>query len=87
MHSACMATKTISLQIDAYERLRRARRSPSESFSQVVLRAEWPTQGITAGELLRRGRAGLFRLPEAAAEAIEALKAQDMPPEDKWRQS
>ncbi|MEM7144189.1 MAG: antitoxin VapB family protein [Verrucomicrobiota bacterium] len=36
-----MATKTISLELDAYERLRRAKRSPRESFSEVVRRAQW----------------------------------------------
>lgn len=84
MHSACMATKTISLQIDAYERLRQARRSPNESFSQVVLRAEWPAQGITAGELLQLARDGRFGLPEEALQEIERAKADDRPPEDKW---
>lgn len=35
-----MATKTISLKLEAYEKLRAARRSPDESFSEVVMRAE-----------------------------------------------
>lgn len=84
MHSACMATKTISLQLDAYERLRQARRNPNESFSQVVLRAQWPAQTITAGELLQRLRDGRFGLPEEALQEIERAKADDLPPEDKW---
>jgi predicted CopG family antitoxin len=46
-----MATKTISLKIEAWERLRRARLTPDESFSEVVLRAEWPERGMTAREL------------------------------------
>lgn len=36
----CMATKTISLEMDAYERLRRAKRE-GESFSGVVRRARF----------------------------------------------
>ena len=36
----CMATKTIALRLEAYERLKRARRTPTESFSDVVMRAE-----------------------------------------------
>jgi predicted CopG family antitoxin len=34
-------TKTISIDLEAYERLRRARRSRSESFSMVIKRATW----------------------------------------------
>lgn len=34
-----MATKTISLKVEAYERLRSARRYREESFSEVVMRA------------------------------------------------
>ena len=47
-----MATKTISLELDAYERLRKARRTPSESFSSVVRRAVFPGTPCTAGEIL-----------------------------------
>lgn len=46
-----MATKTISLELDAYEKLRRARRTPSESFSSVVRRAEFPGAPKTGAEL------------------------------------
>ena len=37
---SCMATKTISLELDAYEKLKRAKRG-SESFSEVVRRARF----------------------------------------------
>ena len=43
----CMATKTISLRVEAYERLRRARLHPNESFSEVVMRAVWQEAPIT----------------------------------------
>ncbi|MCB1102272.1 MAG: hypothetical protein KDL10_07910, partial [Kiritimatiellae bacterium] len=33
-----MPTKTITLELDAYERLKAAKRSPRESFSEVVRR-------------------------------------------------
>lgn len=52
MHALCMATKTISLELDAYERLRRAKRSPRESFSGVVRRAIWRDATPTAGDVL-----------------------------------
>jgi hypothetical protein len=47
-----MATKTIRLELDAYEKLRRARRSPRESFSSVVRRARWDEPGATGPEVL-----------------------------------
>jgi hypothetical protein len=47
-----MATKTISLEIDAYEKLKRAKRSPRESFSSVVRRAHWEDAPATGKELL-----------------------------------
>lgn len=46
-----MPTKTISVTVDAYDKLSRARR-PGESFTQVILRATWPEDTITAAELL-----------------------------------
>ncbi|MEX2529448.1 MAG: antitoxin VapB family protein [Gemmatimonadota bacterium] len=79
-----MATKTISLRIEAYDRLRRARRDPSESFSDVVMRAEWPDLGITAGELLATyERRGAY-FSEASLDRIEEADTSDVPPTDKW---
>ena len=54
MHSLCMPTKTISLLTEAYEKLKRAKRTPSESFSDVVMRARWDDVTTTATDLLRR---------------------------------
>ena len=48
-----MATKTISLKLEAYEKLKAARRYAGESFSEVVLRATWPDETVTAQVLLR----------------------------------
>ena len=64
--------------------MRRARRSPDESFSEVVMRAEWPEVGITGGELLAvYGTAGPH-LSEDALDRIDEAGAADVPPEDKW---
>jgi hypothetical protein len=46
-----MATKTISLELDAYERLRRAKRE-GESFSGVVRRAHFGPCDATGASIL-----------------------------------
>lgn len=84
MHSLCMATKTISVRTEAYERLRAARRYPGESFSDVVLRARWPEDTTTGRELLDLARRSGPRLTDADLDRIDAANRLDAPPEDKW---
>ena len=84
MHNACMATKTISLKLEAYERLRRARRYPEESFSEVVLRAVWPENAPTGAELAEHYRRHGPFFGEADLDRIEDAKRSQRPPEDKW---
>ena len=80
----CMATKTISLSVEAYGRLRSARRRPGESFSQVVMRATWPEMSVTGADLLKlwEGRPALFSDQEL--DTVEELKTKDVPAADKW---
>lgn len=47
-----MATKTITLELDAYEKLRRMKRG-KESFSAVVRRAEFPAETFTGEAIVR----------------------------------
>lgn len=47
-----MSFKTISLSEDAYRILKRAKRSPAESFTEVVKRATWEEPAATMGEAL-----------------------------------
>lgn len=47
-----MATKTISLDRDAYDLLKKEKRTGRESFSQVVRRLATERPALTAGELL-----------------------------------
>lgn len=79
-----MPTKTVSLRLEAYERLKRARRHDGESFSDVVMRAEWPDLGATGGDLLDiYDRRGAF-FSETTLDRIEEVKSSDRAPEDKW---
>jgi len=81
MHGRVMATKTISLEIEAYEKLRRAKRFPRESFSEVVLRASIPDGGVSGRELLAGFDGADSVFSEEALDLIDAVNASDRPPE------
>jgi hypothetical protein len=75
-----MATRTIALRLEAYERLKRARRTPNESFSDVVMRARWPDVDLTGGDLLALyERRGPF-LSQEALDRVEEARSLDRPP-------
>lgn len=85
MYDSCMATKTISIEIDVYERLRSLRKAPSESFSQVLRRELSRTGSITAGELLKRALSEEeLRFTEDEIQAIEDAKLAQGAPQDPW---
>jgi predicted CopG family antitoxin len=77
----CMATKTITLELDAYERLKAAKRSPRESFSEVVRRLPIPGHAFTGRDLLNLRETRGACLTEEDAEAIDAVNRLDRPPE------
>jgi predicted CopG family antitoxin len=79
-----MATKTISLKMEAYNKLKSARRYPGESFSEIVLRASWPEETVTAGEFLELCRERGPVYTTEMVERVEKLKEDDEPAEDKW---
>ena len=79
-----MSTKTISVSLPAYERLRRARHKPDESFSHVILRAEWRGDTVTADQLCREiGQSpACYSIPEI--DRVEDAKRVAETPVDKW---
>jgi hypothetical protein len=79
-----MSTKTVSLKVEAYNRLKAARRYPGESFSEVVLRATWPEDTVSAGEFLILLRQEGLRFTPEEVDRVEALKRLDRPAHDKW---
>lgn len=79
-----LGTKTISLKTEAYERLRGARRYSGESFSEIVLRASWPEDTVTGRSLLAHWRSSTPLFSSSELDRIEATRAADAPPEDKW---
>ena len=83
MHVSCMATKTISLEIDAYERLRAAKKA-GESFSAVVRRAVFPEEPPTGASLLRWSSGRKKRVRDGYLNAVEEAVRSDLPPEDPW---
>jgi hypothetical protein len=79
-----MATKTISIDLLAYERLSRARSHEKESFSRVIRRALWPNASTT-GRTLLASLESLPTLPPEILKDLEEDQALDHPPADKWR--
>lgn len=78
-----MATKTISIDVEAWETLRRARRTPQESFSKVIKRAHWEEPRTAAAFLARME--GLPTATEDELARLDEIQRQDAPPEDKWQ--
>ncbi len=74
---SCMATKTITLELDAYEKLRRAKRT-GESFTAVVRRARFGPPDASGASIL----ASLDGMPvrEADYAAVEYWESLERAP-------
>lgn len=84
-----MAVKTITIELDAYERLKSFKSGPAESFSQVIRRLGPRESGATAGEILRRAeeRARIGRGPSLQElDRVEDLRRKKMRSTDHWRE-
>ena len=78
-----MATKTITLELDAYEKLRAAKRG-RESFSSVVRRVVIPDAPKSGSELvaLIRSRGPLFS--DSELDEMESAADHDSLPDNPW---
>ncbi len=74
--------KSLSLRMDAYEKLRRARTSPDESLSDVVMRAQWDHQEVTEGNLFALAQERGFLHDSDRPELINVMKSQEKIPEE-----
>ena len=79
----CMATKTISLDLEAYEHLRAARINERESFSKVVKRAVWPAQAGTAADLLAWRKESELKVDNAVLDHLDVSQQGDISASDK----
>ncbi len=78
-----MATKTISLELDAYEKLRAAKRG-SESFSSVVRRAVIPGTTKNGAEVIAYLKSEGPFFEEEELDAMESAAEADIPPTNPW---
>jgi predicted CopG family antitoxin len=76
-----MATKTVSVDEDAYRALVRARRHRGESFSKVIKRAKWDDGPKRCGDLLARASG---EVSDATLQRLLEAQEDDQPPTDKW---
>ena len=78
-----MSTKTISIDLVAYERLKNARLGPKDSFSQVIRRAQWAQEAKTCGGLLV-ALEGLPAADDVVIQHLESSQQQDLAPDNSW---
>lgn len=78
-----MATKTISIDLIAYEKLTAARLGPRDSFSQVIRRAQWDQAPKTCSALLS-AMPGMPVADEEVIQHLDSAQQQDLPPDNPW---
>jgi hypothetical protein len=78
-----MASKTITLELDAYDKLRLAKRG-GESFTEVVRRAIWVDMPVTGAALRDYYRNGGSGISAKYLDGVEEAAKHDPIPDDPW---
>jgi predicted CopG family antitoxin len=79
-----MPKKTVSLDLDAYELLRSAKR-PGESYSDVIRRSVFCRKGsVTGADLLKYMREGGSGVSEEYLDSVEKASQFDPIPDNPW---
>ena len=78
-----MTTKTITLELDAYEKLRLAKQK-GESFSEVIRRAAISAAPPTGAKLRAYFRAGGSGVSETDLDSVEEAAKHDPVPRNPW---
>lgn len=76
-----MATKTLSVDEDAYLRLMSAKIDRRESFSAVIKRAHWDAGAKRCRDLLARVSG---YVPTEILDKLDHAQNADAPPTNKW---
>ena len=78
-----MATKTITLELDAYEKLRAVRKA-GDSFSEVVRRAAFADAPLTGISLRAYYRSGGSGVSERYLDSVDGAAKHDPVPDNPW---
>lgn len=83
-----MATKTISIELDVYDRLKTLRKTPSESFSQVLRRELSGRAGVSALDLLELSKkpGGLLGISDEDLVNVETIHRHGRAWPEAWTQ-
>lgn len=78
----CVATKTLSVDEEAYLHLVRAKKDARESFSKVIKRARWEEGKRTCESVLARAKG---KVSEEILDRLDRAQSEDAPPPEPWR--
>ena len=78
-----MPTKTIALDLDAYQRLESVRLATGDTYSQAIMRAQWQKPMQTCGALLD-ALATMSAAEESVIQRLDAAQLADAPPDSSW---